>query len=363
MLRQGILLLLLFLLIGSCDEHKVNSDADILAVAYSPEDYPINYPKEFPKPAPVPDNPLTKDGVQLGRFLFYDPILSSDSSQSCSSCHNPRVSFSDNLAFPKGVTGIEGPRSSMSLLNVVYFNKGLFWDGRSATLEKQALEPVENPIELHEAWPNVESKLRKHPLYPFMFRKAFGIESRDQITKELAVKAIAQFERIIVGGNNSLYFKQERGEIFFNSDQQDGKDIFFDLEPLIQDGECSHCHAVPLFTANDYFNNGLDSAANYHDFKDVGHGKVSGIASDTGKFKAPSLINIELTAPYMHDGRFKTLEEVMEHYNSGGHGAPNRNPLIYNLKLTAREKKKVIAFLKALTDTTYLSNKDILSPF
>lgn len=356
---------ILITIASSCNQEPSDQkgETDLTNIAYSPSEYKIDYPSDFPKPATIPDNPLSDEGVQLGRHLFYDPILSSDSSLSCASCHNPRTAFTDNVAFSKGVTGELGSRSSMSVLNAVYASKGYFWDGRAATLEDQALQPVENPVELHEQWPNVEDKLRRHPLYPAMFRKAFGIQSRKEISKELAAKAISQFERILITGQNSIYFKQKRGEIFFSDDEQTGHDMFFDLDPLLQDAECNHCHAVPFFTANDFFNNGLDSAASYSEFKDPGRGKITGVSADTGKFKAPTLFNIALTAPYMKDGRFKTLEEVVEHYNSGGHGSPNKNPLIYPLRLSNKQKKQLISFLKTLTDTTYLQNPDIFSPF
>ena len=152
---------------------------DLTDIPYEPVDYELVVPCGFPTMEIPADNPLTVDGVQLGRFLFYDPILSADSTMSCASCHLPSGVFTDNLAVSTGIDGIAGTRSSMSLLNVGYFYNGLFWDGRASTLEEQALLPVEDPIEMHNTWPNVVAKLQVHENYPKMFRKAFGIDEQN----------------------------------------------------------------------------------------------------------------------------------------------------------------------------------------
>ena len=361
---------LLLIIVIACNDDTKPDPGDLSHIPYSPEAYVLTIPKGLPK---LPDSiigNLTKEGVQLGRHLFYDPILSSDSTMSCASCHNPHKGFTDNLAVSPGVTGMVGNRSSMTVLNAIYSNRypgfnnvGLFWDGRSDNLEKQAIEPVQNPIELHEVWPNVILKLKRHSNYPEMFRKSFGIASKEEITKELAVKAIAQFESILLTGGNSIYQRQQRGEVFYEADQQEGEDLYFNQDLLIPDAQCFHCHADPLLMANDFFNNGIDSVKSLDDFKDKGRGAVTNVRFDNGKFKAPTLYNIALTAPYMHDGRFKTLEEVIDHYNSGGHASENRNAFIFPLGLNNRQKKSLLAFLKTLTDTTYLQNPDVLSPF
>lgn len=305
---------------------------------------------------------MTVDGIQLGRKLFFDPILSVDSTISCSSCHLPSRSFADGLASSPGVAG-STPRSSMSLINVGFHHHGMFWDGRAATLEQQALMPVEDPLEMGEQWPRVEEKLRSHQDYPADFRKAFGIANSDEINKELAAKALAQFERSIISGGNSRYDRFARGEIFLEENEYNGYLMFFDFEPTLPDAECGHCHNAPLFATNDYFNNGLQSSPDLESFPDKGLGLVTGRATDNGRFKAPTLRNIALTSPYMHDGRFTTLEEVVDHYNSGGHPSPNKNPLLYPLQLTESEKQDLIAFLHTLTDTAVLSNEAFQSPF
>ncbi|MDQ3141392.1 MAG: cytochrome C peroxidase [Bacteroidota bacterium] len=363
---NGILICLIIcsLLIINCTDDPPDTGLDDLTgISYSPRDYNLQIPNGFPSLAVEPENPMTYDGVQLGRHLFYDPILSSDSTLACASCHSPDKAFTDGTALSKGVLGMEGTRSSMSLLNVAYFNKGLFWDGRASTLEKQALEPVTNPVELHETWSNVEIKLKRHAKYPELFRKAFGISKKTDITKELAVKAISQFERILLTGGNSLYARQTRGEVFFNIDQQEGMDMFLNLDPALPDAQCGHCHAPPMFAASDFFNNGLEKVTTLEDFKDKGRGAVTGLLSDNGKFKASTLINIHLTAPYMHDGRFNTLEDVMTHYTSTVHFAPNLDPNVAKLKLNEKQKNQVLEFLKTIIDTSYLQNPDIFSPF
>jgi len=236
-------------------------------------------------------------------------------------------------------------------------------DGSITTLEAQAIEPVINPIELHEDWGNVEDKLRDHDTYPEMFRKAFGIEHKGDITKELAAKAIAQFEKIIISGGNALIDRILRGDTFPSDSQFNGYDMFNDISPDLPDAECGHCHNGPLLTTNDYFNNGLDGVSDLNDFEDLGRGEVTDYIFDNGKFRAPSLRNIALTAPYMHDGRFETLEEVIDHYNSGGHYADNLDPLITELNLNDEQKQDIINLLHTFTDTTYLQNPDLLSPF
>ena len=310
------------------------------------------------------DNPLTEAGIELGRFLFYDPILSGDETMACADCHLPTGGFTDNLAFSKGIDGIPGLRSSMSLVNVGYVTKGLFWDGRVQTLEEQALLPVEDVLELHTEWEQVIEKLQKHPDYPTRFRQAFGINSTDELTKELAAKAIAQFERSLISAD-SKYDRVVRGEAFFDDDELMGFELFFDVPNDLPDAECGHCHNAPLFTVNQYFNNGLDSVASLDDFADKGLGTVTGLPFDNGKFRAPTLRNIALTAPYMHDGRFQTLEEVVDHYNENAHFADNVDPLIATkgLGLNAEQKRALVAFMHTLTDTSFVNNPAYQNPF
>lgn len=358
-----VFVLLLALFSQSCTDDDTVDPNDLRGTAYAPESYELVLPDEFP-PLEIPmDNPLTKEGVQLGRRLFYDPILSADSTMACASCHKIEHGFADPLVTSIGIDGIAGTRQAMSLLNIGFSQNGLNWDGSIMTLEQQALEPVINEIELHETWPNVIEKLKRHADYPNRFRKAFGIENKDEITKELTAKAIAQFERIILTGTGSKYDKVLRNEAFFTDEELSGFDMFFDVSPELPDAECGHCHNGALMGTNEYFNNGLDAVSSVDDFEDLGRGEVTGIPLDQGRFRAPSLRNIELTAPYMHDGRFQTLEEVVEHYNSGGNYAPNLDPLILELNMTESQKQDLLAFLKTLTDRSYQENPDLQNPF
>ena len=344
-------------------DNDLNDGTDLTHIPYSPVLYAVNIPEDFPELEQPSDNLMTVDGIKLGRKLFYDPVLSLDSTISCSSCHLTTHSFTDGKPLSEGVAGTT-VRGAMSLLDVGLHYHGLFWDGRAATLEDQALMPVEDPIEMAETWENVEKKLREHPVYPEDFRKAFGVTSSSEIDRYLAAKAIAQFERSIISGGNSKYDRFIRGEIFLEENEYNGYLMFFDKAPsVVPDAECHHCHNAPLFATNDYFNNGLQESADFMSFGDPGLGKVTGIFTDNGRFKAPTLRNLVFSAPYMHDGRFNTLEEVVNHYNSGGKYSPNKSNLLYNLHFTEEQKADLIAFLLTLTDSTAVTNPDYQSPF
>ncbi len=375
-----------------CVEPYPKNMDDLANISYQPVAYqtmpnhfnanqPYPYPVDldscyFPRMVIPADNPLTVEGVELGRRLFYDPILSSDSTMSCSSCHLPSGSFTDNLRQSKGVTGTVGKRSSMSLLNVGYYTNGLFWDGRVKTLEQQALLPVEDGIELHENWTNVEAKLRRNKDYPTRFRKAFGINGKSDITKVLAVKAIAQFERTLVSSGRSRYDLMRKGLIFPTDDEATGYTLYFNSDPTLPDAQCGHCHNAPLLAPNSstaslqFMNNGLDEVKDslLTGFKDLGLGGVSKIFQQNGQFRAPTLRNIALTAPYMHDGRFNTLEQVIDHYFSGGHFASNKNKFVVPFPIkdpvkVAEYKKQLLLFLNAMTDTEFTKNKNFQNPF
>ncbi len=358
-------IIILFVIACGKDMPQTIVDTDDLGkITYSPTSFDLKIPPNFPKMDIPADNPLTTEGVELGRRLFYDPILSRDSTQSCSSCHLAVGSFTDNKAVSKGVDGLNGTRSAMSLENIGFVNKGLFWDGRVKTLEEQALLPVEDPIEMHNIWEKAVAKLKAHSDYPTRFRKAFGIASKNDLTKELTVKALAQFERTLISGN-AKFDKIFRREDFFTDDELSGYELFFNASGA-PDAQCGHCHTSPFMNNNDYFNNGLDSAKTLDDFKDKGRGKFTGKQFDNGKFRAPTLRNIEFTAPYMHDGRFKTLDEVMEHYASGGHYADNVDPFIpqiKQIKLTTKQKQQILLFLKTLTDKDFMNNPAFQNPF
>ena len=354
--------LLLFVSCGDDVTEVVNPD-DLTAIAYDPVDYIVDVPDHFPQLVIPDDNLLTIAGVDLGRHLFYDPILSANGNASCATCHLPSGNFTDNLPLSIGSEGETTPRSSMTLINVGFNNSGLFWDGRSLTLEEQALLPVEDPIELHESWSNVEGKLRDHPDYPVKFRKAFGIENKNEITRDLAVKAIGQFERTLISAN-SKYDQVISGNAVFSDRELQGHDIFFDInEDISKHAECGHCHNAPLFTTNEFFNNGIQQPIAENTFEDNGLGNISGNLFENGMFKTATLRNILFSAPYMHDGRFATLDEVIDHYITGGHLTTNLAAVLRPLTMSEEDREALIAFIRTLEDTEFLNNPDFQSPF
>jgi cytochrome c peroxidase len=366
--RLSVLLLPLLLATACGDDtgkdcENCPADEQITA-SYQPQPYPVTVPNHFlPPPSPA-DNQLTVAGVALGRRLFYDPILSDDFSMSCASCHHQDKAFTDGQATSKGILGLNGRRNSMALVNLAYNPRGFFWDGRAATLEDQALVPIEDHLELNTSWEKVEGRLRDHTDYPALFRQAFGIQYKKEITRELAVKALAQFERTLISAN-SKYDKVvwgNQGEL--TPLEERGYELFFvEFAQTLDHPGCSHCHFDPYFTDNQFRNNGLDSVGNFSQFTDLGRGAISGNYFDNGKFRVPTLRNVALTAPYMHDGRFNTLDEVLDHYMTGGHGVENEDTNIRPFHLSPQDRAALIAFMHTLTDTTFLRNPAFSSPF
>lgn len=321
----------------------------------------VDPPGFSPMQIPV-DNPLTEEGIALGRLLFYDPILSYDSTFSCGSCHQPGRAFTDAKAKSVGMRLRQGRRSAPSLLNVGYHAKGLFWDGRSPQLEEQALHPVVDSLEMGYSWEVIEARLRQHPRYPALFRAAFGIADRRAIDRGLTTKALAQFQRTLVS-YDSHFDRVMRKEASFTESEKRGWAIFFDASPTLPQAECNHCHINPLFTDLSYANNGLDEVDDLTKFPDPGRGAITGVRGHNGQFKVPTLRNIALTAPYMHDGRFRSLEEVIDHYAAGGHYAENVNPNVRTLALSAADKRDLLAFLHTLTDSSALRKPAYQNPF
>jgi cytochrome c peroxidase len=337
---------------------------DKITANYSPQPYEVEVPDHIlPPPSPA-DNPLTVAGVALGRRLFYDKILSEDQSMSCATCHSQDKSFTDGLATSKGTRGLNGTRNAMALVNIAYNPRGFFWDGRAASLEQQALLPVEDHLELNVSWETVEERLRAHAEYPALFRQAFGIEYKKDITRDLAVKAIAQFERTLVSANSEFDRVVWLNQGEFSPEEEHGMELFFfELAQSLDHPGCSHCHLGPHFSDNQFRNNGIDDVADLNAFVDKGRGGVTGVYFDNGKFRTPTLRNIALTAPYMHDGRFQTLEEVLDSYSNGGHGVENEDTNIRPFSLSAEDKAALLAFLHTLTDTSFVNNPAFSSPF
>ncbi|MDA0746075.1 MAG: cytochrome-c peroxidase [bacterium] len=285
---------------------------------------------------------MTLEGIELGKKLFFDPILSVDSTKACASCHNFQFAFTDPNTFSKGVAGFTR-RNSMPLMNVAWM-PALFWDGRAESLEAQALLPVEDKVEMGETWENVIEKLKRHPAYPDLFKQAFGDVP---ITSDLAVKAIAQFERTLISAN-AKWDRIQAGQATFTPQEKQGFDIFSS-----EKSECFHCHIPGMFTDNRFHNNGLQSTV-----ADSGLAAVTENEFHLGQFKVPTLRNVEYTAPYMHDGRFQTLEDVIEFYDHSVQPSATLDPLMQNarkLNLTQAEKEALIAFLKTLSDPGFLN--------
>jgi len=333
-----------------------------------PTAYDLQLPSNFPQNPSIPaDNPLTVQGVELGRHLFYEKALSVDNTLACASCHRQELAFTDGRARALGVGGAQHARSSMALNNLLWEDK-LTWDGASTTLEQQARVPLENPIEMHQPLTAGVARLQGIPKYAGLFEQAFPGKG---ITEENTLKALAQFERTLISGNSRFDRYRRGNRTLLSSDELRGLQLFVTHpDGRVRGGNCNDCHAGDLQTDHAFRNNGLDAT-----LTDLGLGAVTGRASDNGKFRVPSLRNIELTAPYMHDGRFATLEEVLDHYNEHvARNSPNVDPLLLNatndpsqnptspLGLTATEKRQIVAFLKTLTDSAFVRDPRFAAP-
>lgn len=327
---------------------------------YAPEAYVFPVPSYFPRMAQPDSNRATVAGVALGRMLFFDPILSRDSTFSCANCHQPERAFADGKALSRGIDGRTTARSSMSLMNVGY-QKTLFWDGRAASLEEQSLHPVEDEIEFAAEWSEIEKRLRRSPDYRRAFRAAFGLESSGEIDRYHAAKAIAQFERSLISGTSRFDKVVFSLDGFFTDAEARGYDLF-KSEPSTEHPGCAHCHNQPLFGESRFTNNGLQAAGEDLVFADPGRGGVTGDQRRNGFFKAPTLRNIELTAPYMHDGSLATLDDVLDHYRSRGHYSPTRDPNITGFSLSDRQREDLKAFFGTLTDTAALAQERYQAP-
>jgi len=309
------------------------------------------------------DNPLTAEGVQLGRMLFYDPVLSADSTVSCASCHNPRFAFGDSSIVSKRVFGELTTRNTPPLINLG-MNKKFFFDGRKTSIEDAVADALQG--EQHFNYVYSKIKLENQQRYSTLFKKAFGRPG--DVTEIKVNKAIAQFIRTLVSYNSKfdLYL---RGEAALTTNEQQGFAIFNDNNK----GDCFHCHADgPYLTfANQilfFANNALDSVNSVNDFKDKGLGAISLDANDNGRFKIPTLRNIMLTPPYMHDGRFGTIEDVIGHYSDSLKYSPNVDPLMQmfnqrGVHINQVEKNQLIDFLKTLTDTSFVNKPEFQNPF
>jgi cytochrome c peroxidase len=305
----------------------------------------LNTPLGLP-PILVPrDNPPTAETIALGRSLYYDPILSVDNSVSCATCHNPDLAFGDPKPVSIGVGHKFGVRNSPTVLNSVYYSLQ-FWDGRAASLEKQAEGPVQNQVEMAHSLRGVEERLNANPEYRTEFERAFG---PGEITFAEVGKAIASFERTLVSGNSPFdrwYYGHEEKAV--SDSVKRGFEVFRDPKR----GNCAVCHTVgekyALFTDNKFHNIGV--GVTDEKVSDVGRFKETERPEDMGSFKTPSLRNVAITAPYFHDGSRQTLKQAMDYYVGGGNSNPNLDQEMHPLNfLTAQERADLIAFLESLT--------------
>lgn len=325
--------------------------------------YFLNTPPLFPEMPAAEDNPLTVAGVDLGRHLFYDPILSRDSTLACASCHHQQYAFSDAPnRFSKGFKGELLSRNTMPLFNLAWY-PSLFWDGRGGSIEQQVFHPVRTHNEMNLEWTVAVERIRKSNFYKKKFSNAF---SKKRIDSVLIAKAIAQFERTILS-YNSKYDSVLRHETNFTKAELKGYELMNDMSMA----DCLHCHTTdsdPVGTKLGFSNNGLDDIHDLNDYPDKGLGAITGNPEDIGKFRIPSLRNIALTAPYMHDGRFRTLKEVLDFYSEGVHTSINVDSKMGfahqgGVQLTEDEKYFIITFLSTLTDSVLINNPNFSNPF
>lgn len=306
---------------------------------------PANWPKpqyDFSK------NPLSEEKIELGRALFYDPILSKNNTISCASCHSQYTAFTHvDHALSHGIEDRIGTRNSPALMNLAW-QKTFMWDGAINHLDVQALAPISNHLEMDEKIENVVAKLQDSKIYPALFLNAFGDST---ITGEHTLKAVSQFMLTLVS-KDSKYDSVMRKQAVFTTQETNGYKLF--------QKNCSNCHKEPLFSNGQFENNGLsvDTLLNDH-----GRMSISKKPSDSLKFKVPTLRNVEFSMPYMHDGRFKKLKQVLDHYTDGIQKGKTLSPhLQQGIKLTSNEKVDLIAFMLTLTDRKFLFNTSYSYP-
>lgn len=317
----------------------------------------------FPAMPASGQNPVSIPGVDLGRHLFYDPILSADSSLSCASCHKQQYAFSDAPnTFSKGHREQLLERNTLPLFNLAWY-PSLFWDGRAVSVEEQVFHPVRAHNEMNLNWTTAVARIGNSSFYKSKFKAAFGSAHVDSMK---IAYAIAQFERTLLS-YRSRYDIVLSGKDYLTKEEYEG----FELANDMTKGDCLHCHSTdadPLGTTLGFSNNGLDANRELRDFKDKGRGGITGNTQDYGKFKIPSLRNVTLTAPYMHDGRFTTLEQVMDFYSEGVQPGLNVDSKMgmahgHGVHLTAEEKRKIILFLNTLTDSSFITDPAFSNPF
>ncbi|MFT5239923.1 MAG: cytochrome c peroxidase [Candidatus Promineifilaceae bacterium] len=312
--------------------------------------YRFRMPRGFPIPALPIDYPLTEERVALGEKLFHDPLLSAAGTISCASCHQHDAGFSDSRRFSPGDEGQLGSRQSMPIFNLAW-KSSFFWDGRAPSLREQALVPIEDPVEMHESLEHVIGKLAKHAEYPARFEAAFGDKT---ITEKKLGVAVEQFV-LTLTSFDSKFDQAYKGKAQLTELESRGFELFFtehDPRRRTFGADCFHCHGGAFFTDHSFHNNGLSPAL------DFGREKHTGLQSDRNKFSTPSLRNVALTPPYMHDGRFATLEDVLKHYAGEMEISPTLDPNLAKhgktgMQMSAADQAAIIAFLRSLSDPQF----------
>ena len=365
--------------VGSPKFRPLASTTNRIDIALDATPYQLDISRFFPRPSLPLDNPLTEEGVRLGALLFTDPRLSVNNSQSCASCHELSAAFTDGKAVSIGARGEPGERNAMPLFNLGW-KSSFFWDGRAPSLREQVLQPIEHPLEMHETLTNAVRKVHAAQVNPrhqgraarfipgnvaspatepksygSLFAQAFDTPD---VTADRIARALEQFLLVQVS-HQSKFDKTLRGEATLTQQEKRGFELFnteYDPRRRQFGADCFHCHGGPLFQSQSFANNGLDTLLD-----DPGRYLVTGKSGDRGKFAVPSLRNVAVTAPYMHDGRFATLEEVVEHYTAGVKRSATLDPNLAKhphggVPLGASDKEALIAFLKTLTDNRFLQS-------
>ncbi|MEI7594967.1 MAG: cytochrome c peroxidase [Bacteroidota bacterium] len=351
-----ILFFLLLLIFSSCKKEK------LIQISSNATPYQLVIPQGFPTKYYNPaDNPLTVEGIELGRLLFYDGRLAGrtdlDSLTSCATCHKQSKAFECGY-HPSGITGIKTPHVMLPLINLIWNPNTLLWNGKVANIEDLFWMGIYAPHEMKSDTNRAKAMIQSIPMYPPLFKKAFGSEI---VTAKNMGKAIAQFIRILIS-SNSKFDKYLKGEANLSAQELNG----FVLFTTENGGDCFHCHGGegnPLFTTNQFYNNGKDTV--FTDTRD--RYAVTHNPKDIGAYKATTLRNIELTGPYMHDGRFQTLNDVLNFYATGLFYSPSVSSLMHHVsnngnQLTLSQQQDLLSFLKTLTDSVFTHNPDFSNP-
>jgi cytochrome c peroxidase len=331
----------------------------VVLIAPTATPYHFRVPAEFPIPSLPRDNPLTDEGVALGRKLFNEKLLSRDDTLSCASCHQEAHAFSDSRRFSMGVDNLPGVRHAMPLFNLAW-KRQFFWDGRASSLRQQVLMPIQDNREMHEPLECVVDKLKAAD-YANEFERAFG---SPKIDADRVARALEQYVLTLVS-YDSKFDRALKGQATLSEEEKRGFQLFvteYDPRYGLTGADCFHCHGGALFSDFRFTNNGLDAEPG-----DKGRERVTGSAGDRGKFAVPSLRNVAVRGPYMHDGRFTTLEEAVDHYCTGTKRSATLDPNLAKhpdggVPLSADDKKALVAFLKTLTDASFKSNPPVEPP-